>query len=133
MKRCDTQLAKSELVERPQAQIVVDKKSEAVLIRNLTVKDDDVFAVLVDQKDFERVEFVKRALKVGAIALRDVVVAEKVDFVQREFEKLCFDVERMLTLNLGKEGIIKGELDKVFGDKGELHGCLERFLATTAS
>ena len=116
-------MAKSELVERPQAQIVVDKRTEAVLIRNLTVKDDDVFAVLVDQKDFERIEFVKRALKVGAIALRDVVVAEKVDFVQREFEKLCFDVEKLLTKNLGKEGM-KGELDKVFGDKGELHGCL---------
>lgn len=118
-------MAKSELIEKTRAQIIIDNKSEKVLIRNLNVNDHEIYEILHDQKDFERIEYVKRALKVGAIALRNVVVAEKVDFVQREFEKLCFEVEKLLTTNLGKEGM-KGELDKVFGDKGELHDCLEK-------
>lgn len=118
-------MAKSELIERPKSQIVLDKKSESVLIRNLIVKDHEVFEVLSDQKDLERAEFIKRALKVGTIALRDVVVSEKIDYVQREFEKLCYELEKMLTQNLGRDGM-KGELDKVFGDKGELKSCLEK-------
>jgi hypothetical protein len=106
-------------------QITFDKRTERVIIRNLEIKDHEVFEVLSDQKELERPEFVKRALKVGVIALRDVVVAEKIDYVQREFEKLCFELERTFTKQLGKEGM-KGELDKIFSDKGELHRCLEK-------
>jgi hypothetical protein len=65
------------------------------------------------------------ALKVGIIALKDVVVAERIDRVQREFEKLCFELEKIFTQQLGKDGM-KGELDKVFGDEGKLESCLEK-------
>jgi len=121
-------LAKPELaraLERIKSQITVDKKSESVLIRNLMIKDHEVYELVSDQKEMERPEFVKRALKVGAIALRDIVVAEKIDYVQREFEKLCFELEKIFIQKLGKEGM-KGELDKIFSDKGELHSCLEK-------
>lgn len=121
-------MAKPELLhalDRIKSQITVDKKSESVLIRNLLIRDHEVFEFVSDQKEMERPEFVKKALKVGAIALRDVVVAEKIDYVQREFEKLCFELEKIFTQKLGKEGM-KGELDKIFSDKGELHSCLEK-------
>jgi hypothetical protein len=121
-------LAKPELLhalDKIRSQITVDKKSESVLIRNLLIRDYEVYEFVSDQKEMERPEFVKKALKVGAIALRDVVVAEKIDYVQREFEKLCFELEKIFTQKLGKEGM-KGELDKIFSDKGELHGCLEK-------
>lgn len=121
-------MAKPELVralERIKSQITVDKKTESVLIRNLMIKDHEVYELVSDQKEMERPEFVKRALKVGVIALRDVVVAEKIDYVQREFEKLCFELEKIFIQKLGKEGM-KGELDKIFSDKGELHSCLEK-------
>ena len=72
----------------------------------------------------ERPEFVKRALKVGAIALKDVLVTEKIDYVKREFERLCFELDRIFKLELGKEGM-KGELDKIFSDDGKLEQCLE--------
>jgi len=119
-------LARSELLDlRAKSQIILDKRTESVFIRNLTVKDQEVFEVLSDQKEVERPEFVKKALKVGVIALRDVLVAEKIDFVKKEFDLLCFELEKIFKQELGKEGM-KGELEKVFGDEGKLHSCLEK-------
>jgi hypothetical protein len=118
-------VAKSEWLERIKSPIIVDKKTKSILIHNLAIKDHDIFEVVSDQKEMERAEFVKKALKVGVIALKDVVVAEKIDYVQREFEKLCFDLEKIFLQELGKDGM-KGELDKVFGDDGKLHNCLEK-------
>jgi len=122
-------MAKPELLGRIKAQITIDDKTESVFVRNLVLRDSDVFEVLSDQEESERVEFVKRALKVGVIALRDVFVAEKIDYVKREFESLCYDLDKVFKRELGKEGM-KGELDKVFGDNGELKNCLERLFGS---
>ena len=118
-------MTKSELIEKTKSQIVIDKGNESVLIKNLSVKDREVFEVISDQDEVERPEFVKRALKVGIIALRDVLVAEKVDFVKKEFDNLCIELDKIFSKELGKEGM-KGELERVFGEKGELHSCLEK-------
>lgn len=119
-------MAKSELLDlRAKSQIILDKRTESVLIKNLTIKDYEVFEVLSDQKEVERPEFVKRALKVGVIALRDVLVAEKIDFVKKEFDLLCFEMEKIFKQELGKEGM-RGELERVFGEEGKLHSCLEK-------
>ena len=117
-------MAKSELLERIKSQIILDKRTESILIKNLEIKDHDLFEVVSDQKEMERAEFVKRALKVGVIALHDVLVTEKIDYVKREFERLCFELDKIFKLELGKEGM-KGELDKIFGDSGRLQQCLE--------
>ena len=120
-------MAKAELarVLERKSQVIVDKREEIILIRNLELNDHEVFEVISDMKEIERPEFVKRALKVGTIALKDAVVAEKIDYVQREFEKLCYDLEKIFTTKLGKDGM-EGELNRIFGDKGELKGCLEK-------
>jgi hypothetical protein len=118
-------VAKSELIEKTKSQIVVDRRTETVLIKNLSIKDREIFEVLSDQEELERPIFIKKALKVGIIALRDVLVAEKVDFVKREFDTLCVELDKIFSKELGKEGM-KGELERVFGEKGELHACLEK-------
>jgi len=122
-------LAKSELLERIKSQIILDKRTESILIKNLEIKDHDLFEVVSDQKEMERAEFVKRALKVGVIALHDVLVTEKIDYVKREFERLCFELDKIFKLELGKEGM-KGELDKIFSDSGRLQQCLENLFGS---
>jgi len=122
-------LAKSELLERIKSQIILDKRTESILIKNLEIKDHDLFEVVSDQKEMERAEFVKRALKVGVIALHDILVTEKIDYVKREFERLCFELDKIFKLELGKEGM-KGELDKIFSDSGRLQQCLENLFGS---
>jgi hypothetical protein len=121
----DATLAKSELLEKTKSQIVIDSRTESVLIKNLSIKDREVFEVISDQDEIERPIFIKKALKVGIIALRDVWVAEKVDYVKREFDGLCNELDKIFSKELGKEGM-KGELERIFGEKGELHSCLEK-------
>lgn len=118
-------MSRSELIEKTKSQIVVDKRTETVVIKNLSIKDREIFDVISEQDDVERPVFIKKALKVGIIALRDVLVAEKVDFVKREFDNLCVELDKIFSKELGKEGL-KGELERVFGERGELRTCLEK-------
>ena len=122
-------MAKSEWISRLNSQVSIDSKTESILIRNLLIQDREVYDVLSDQEDSERVQFVKKAVKIGAIALKDVVVKEKIDYVKREFDNLCFHLEKIFKQELGKEGM-KGELDEVFGDTGKLQNSLERMFGT---
>jgi hypothetical protein len=109
--------------------VTFDPQTTTVCISNLSVKDPDVFEVISNLDELERPEFVKRALKVGTIALRDVLVTEKVDFVKKEFDSLCVRLDNMLRQELGKEGM-KGELEKVFGEKGELQNSLQKLFGS---
>lgn len=122
-------MAKSGLIERAKSQIILDKKTESILIKNLGIRDHEVYEVISDQEELERPEFVKRALKVGIIALKDVLTTEKIDHVKREFERLCFELDRIFKLELGKEGM-KGELDRIFGDNGKLVQCLDNLFGS---
>jgi hypothetical protein len=122
-------LAKAEWISRINSQVSIDSEAKSITIKNLLIKDREVFDVLSDQERSERVQFVKKALKVGVIALKDVVVKEKIDYVKKEFESLCFELEKIFKRELGKEGM-KGELDKVFGDTGKLQNVLERLFGT---
>lgn len=117
-------MAKSELIEEGKSQIILDKKTRSILIRELEIRDHEMYEAISDQTEIARLAFVKRALKVGVIALRDILVTEKIDYVKREFEKLCFELDAVFQQELGKEGM-KGELDKIFGNSGKLQLCLE--------
>lgn len=118
-------MAKSELLEKTKSQILIDRRTESVFIKNLSVSDREVFEVLSGLDEVERPVFIKKALKVGTVALRNVLVAEKVDYVKREFDSLCAELDKIFSKELGKEGM-KGELERIFGEKGELHSCLEK-------
>lgn len=119
-------LAKSSVVvEERKSRIIVDKRTQSITINNLSINDQDVFEALIKQDEFERPVFIKKALKVGTIALRGVLIAEKVDYVNREFDTLSVELEKTFTKELGREGM-KGELERIFGDKGELQACLEK-------
>ena len=122
-------MAKSQLLERKKPQIILEKRTERILIKNLEIQDHDLFEVISDQKEMDRAKFIKRALKVGAIALHDVLVTEKIDYVKREFERLYFELDRIFQLELGKEGM-RGDLDNIFGDNGQLQQYLENLFGS---
>ena len=61
--------------EIPQTSILLNKKVNKVQIISLEISDPELFEIVSDQKEKERSEFVKRALKVGAVALRDSIIS----------------------------------------------------------
>ncbi len=117
-------MAKQKVVEQMESEVFLDAKGKRVVIRGLEIQDPELYEALQDQRVGSRVDFVKRALKVGAIALRDIAVMEKIDYVKREFEKLCNELDTILLRELGEEGV-QGELDSIFGKNGRLQQCLD--------
>ena len=114
----------SVVVEDKKQKVFVDKRNQIIVINNLSINDQDVFDALSNQNEVERPIFLKKALKIGTIALRDVMISEKVDYVKREFDTLSVGLEKTFNKELGKDGMT-GELERIFGDQGELQACLD--------
>lgn len=106
------------------ARIILDEKLCSILIDGLRLVDREVYEVVAGLEETERPGFIIKALRIGFIALRDMMVAGKIDFVKKEFQRLRFDLDRIFQQSLGKEGM-KGDLDRIFGDDGKLEDILE--------
>jgi hypothetical protein len=61
--------------ETSQTTILLHKKANLVHIISLEINDPELVEIISDQKEKERSEFLKRALKVGAVALRDSIIS----------------------------------------------------------
>jgi hypothetical protein len=121
-------MAKTKL-EQPEFDITLNPRTKTVLIKKLEMQDPEFYDIILDQTESTRTDFVTKALKIGAIALKDVKLAEKVDYIKREFQKLCDELDRVFTRELGKEGM-EGALETIFGDNGKLEQCLESMFGT---
>lgn len=104
--------------------IILDDKSKTVLVTNLILDDLEVFNILAAKEERERTDFVKKAVKIGSIAIKDITVTEKIDYVQKEFERLESRLNTIFQKQLGEEGM-EGELAKIFGENGELQSSLK--------
>jgi hypothetical protein len=117
-------MARQRLVEQPEFDITLNPKTKTVLIRKMELQDPEFYDIISDQAENTRNDFVTKALRIGAIALRDVNLAAKVDYVKREFQKLLLELDTAFLRELGKEGM-QGALETIFGDDGKLQQCLD--------
>jgi hypothetical protein len=117
-------MAKQRLVEHPEFDISLNPKTKTVIIRKLELQDSEFYDVISDLPENTRADFVTKALKIGAVALKDITITQKVDYIKAEFQKLYDELDEALHQELGKEGM-QGELEKIFGDSGELQKCLD--------
>ena len=69
----------------PKNKVVLDKESEEVCIENLRVSNLEVYNFLKDKENLE--DWTTKALIIGCVGLRQMVLTENVDFVEKEFNK----------------------------------------------
>lgn len=98
--------------------ITLDDVSNNVLIRVL-VDDKEVYDILYNKSSAERIDIVKRSVKIGMMALRNATITVDTRYVQKEVERLLAEIDNSIKKNLGSEGM-KGELEKIFGANGSL-------------
>lgn len=103
-----------------------------IIVTNLELTDEDLADYLSEFLEPERTDIVRKALKIGLIALKGSAVAEKVDYVQKEFQalqskldtrlnKFTEDVKQQLERFLSQDGgIMKTILEKYLGTGGRL-------------
>ena len=104
-------------------EILLDEKSNRAFI-SVIVDDKEIYDTLYNKNVGEKIDLIKRSIKIGIMALKNAAITVDTNYVQKEVERLIVELDNNLKANLGKEGL-KGELEKTFGRNGYLQNSLK--------
>ena len=65
--------------------VILDEKNAQICIENLTISNPDTYNFLKDKENL--VDWTTKALIIGCVGLRQMVLTENIDFVEKEFNK----------------------------------------------
>jgi len=85
----------------------VKLENDSVIINNISVEDINTYKILNDIPENKREDFVKKAIIIGAIGLRNLYLTENVDYIEKEFKELLKGLE-------SQSKDIKNNLEKEF-------------------
>jgi len=103
--------------------VLLDHNSNKIFI-DVMIDDKEICDMLYNKDSNEKIDLIRRSIKIGMIALKNAVITIDTDYVKRELERLTIDVEKVLKENLGNEGM-KGNLENIFGRNGSLESNLK--------
>jgi len=66
----------------------IELKNDSVIVNDITVEDVNTYKILSDIKEDNREDFIKKAIVIGAIGLRNLYLTDNVDYVEKEFKEL---------------------------------------------
>jgi len=87
----------------------VKLENDSIIIKDVVVDDINTYKILNDIPEDKREDFVKKAIVIGAIGLRNLYLTENVDYIEKEFKELLKGLEHQ-----SKD--IKNNLEKEFGE-----------------
>ena len=97
--------------------------NHTLIISGFTVTDQDVFSFFRDFKELPELrEKFEKVLKMGVVVTKTVDIAEKIDYVEKEFNKLDTKFEGSLNSMLEN---LTTESEMMFGDDGKFSTLLE--------
>lgn len=71
----------------------VKLENDSVIINNIEVEDVNTYKILNDIPENKREDFIKKAIVIGAIGLRNLYLTENVDYIEKEFKELLKGLE----------------------------------------
>ncbi len=84
----------------------VEIENDSIILNNITINDSNTSKTLMDIKEDKREDFIKKAIIIGAIGLRNLYLTENVDYIEKEFKELLKGLEiqsKDIKSNLEKE------------------------------
>lgn len=87
----------------------VELRNESIFINDLEIDDLNTYKIIDDIPEDKRGDFVKKAIVIGAIGLRNLYLTENVDYIEKEFKELLKNLE-------GQSKDIKNNLEREFRD-----------------
>ncbi len=119
----------------------IELKNNSIIIDKLIVEDINTYKILEDIKEDKREDFVKKAIIIGAIGLRNLSLTENVDYIEKEFKELIKNFENQSkgvkdtiekTLDIGNNSSSLGKMRVLFEDyfdkrKGKISDLLSPF------
>ena len=105
----------------------IEISEDEMLIRNLSIKDRESIEYYSEMDEDDISENLTNAIRFGTIALKTVKVGERIDYIQKEFEKLNHGLEGTtkdlledIEKYIGEDGTLAKELEKFFGEDGKI-------------
>ena len=69
-------------------------KNDIININNLSIDDANTYKILNDIPETKREDFVKKAIVIGAIGLRNLYLTENVDYIEKEIQKIDDEIDQ---------------------------------------
>lgn len=104
-------------------EINIDESSNKIFV-NIIVDDKETYDILYNKSIAERMDLIKRSIKIGIMALKNATITVDTNYVQKEVGRLIVEIDDNLKTNLGKEGFM-GKLEKILGENGYLENNLK--------
>ncbi|MBI2044662.1 hypothetical protein HYT23_01250 [Candidatus Pacearchaeota archaeon] len=86
----------------------IDLKNNSVIVKDLILDDINTYKIINDIAEEKREDFVKKAIVIGSIGLRNLYLTENVDYIEKEFKELMKNLENQ---GKGIKDIIEKTLD----------------------
>ena len=115
------------------SEVVLDVEKSAVIIKDLRIEDPTVYNYLVELDENSRIDFVKRALRIGAEVLQAMDVTHRVDYVQGKFDKMQSDMGSEIENLFSEKGPMQSALNHFLGEDGELKKALDEHFGEQGS
>jgi hypothetical protein len=96
--------------------------NDKIIVQNLEIEDADVLECFRDVKPEDMEQRFRSALKVGSIAFKTLGTTERIDYIQKEFNKL--DRKFSETLQDTADQLTQ-KVDDIFGEKGTIPTLVE--------
>ncbi len=87
----------------------VELKGESIILNKIILDDLNTYKIINDIKEEKREDFIKKAIVIGAIGLRNLYLTENVDYIEKEFKTILAELE-------SQSKDIKNNLEKEFRD-----------------
>jgi len=71
----------------------IELKDDSIIINDVTIEDINTYKILKDIQEDKREDFIKKAIVIGAIGLRNLYLTENVDYIEKEFKELMKNSE----------------------------------------
>ena len=71
----------------------IELKDNHILIDRIVLEDINTYKILSDIKEENREDFIKKAIIIGAIGLRNLYLTENVDYIEKEFKEVIKNLE----------------------------------------
>ncbi len=107
------------------SEVILDVESSTVTIMELVIEDSRFCADLSRLDDEGRKNVVRKALQMGAVALRGMDTTSRVDYVRGEFNGMQTRFEMELAKIFSSKGSLLMTMDRFLGKDGEFERALE--------
>jgi len=71
----------------------IEFEENTIIIKNIVIDDVNTSKILKDIAEDKREDFIKKAIIIGAIGLKNLYLAENVDYIEKEFKELLKNSE----------------------------------------